>query len=85
MKGIDVILVKDTMYKKMTEYISKIKWKRIIFDEADSISYPAAQVSLNSKFKWFMTGTPSGLTQSRPFLRKYFGDLFVYLFYIYVE
>jgi hypothetical protein len=81
MKGIDVILIKDTMYKKMTEYISKIKWKRIIFDEADSISYPSAYLALNSKFKWFMTGTPSGLTQSKPFLRKYFGDVFEYKYF----
>jgi hypothetical protein len=33
-----------------------------------------------SKFKWFITGTPSGLKTPKPFFKKYFGNDFEYKF-----
>jgi hypothetical protein len=64
----DVILVSSTFYGKMMNIISydKIKVKRIIFDEADSIKIQGSYLLKNS-FVWYVTSTfgtllnPSGI------------------------
>mgnify|MGYP000176868149 CR=1 FL=1 len=80
-KNLDVLLIKDTMFKRILVYMEDYAWKRFIVDEADTIQYsPGLEQSIKSTFKWFITGTPSGLQASKPFFKSYFGERFKYEF-----
>lgn len=60
----DVILVSSTFYSKFMQVISRdynaLKFKRVVFDEADSIKIPGSYI-VNNSFVWFVTSTFSAL------------------------
>ena len=74
-KNINVILVGDTMYKRLVAYSHYILWNRCIIDEADTIKLSKLmEESFNFNFLWLITGTPTGLYTSRTktFLKEIF-------------
>jgi len=75
LKNINVVLVGDTMYKRLIEYSNYVLWNRCIIDEADTIKLcKLMEECLNFNFLWLITGTPSGLNNSRrgPFYKEIF-------------
>ena len=54
-----ITLCSSSMYNEFTE-IHRCKWTRVIFDEADSISIPAARRPLTN-FTWFVTSSLQNL------------------------
>jgi len=75
LKNINVVLVGDTMYKRLVEYSNYVLWNRCIIDEADTIKLSKImEECLNFNFLWLITGTPSGLNNCRrsPFYKEIF-------------
>jgi len=75
LKNINVVLVGDTMYKRLIEYSNYVLWNRCIIDEADTIKLSKLmEECLNFNFLWLITGTPSGLNNCRrgPFYKEIF-------------
>lgn len=75
LKNINVILVGDTMYKRLVACSNYIIWNRCIIDEADTIKLcKMMEECLNFNFLWLITGTPSGLNNCRrcPFYKEIF-------------
>jgi len=75
LKNINVVLVGDTMYKRLIEYSNYVLWNRCIIDEADTIKLcKLMEECLNFNFLWLITGTPSGLNNCRrgPFYKEIF-------------
>lgn len=72
--GFDVILISDTMYKRFHEICKKIRFNRILIDEADSIKISKINY-FQFNFLWLITGTPNGLFHSsRSFLKLFVND-----------
>jgi hypothetical protein len=73
LKNVNVILVGDTMYKRIVEYSNYVMWNRCIIDEADTIKLcKMMEDSLNFNFLWLITGTPSGICRRSPFYKEIF-------------
>jgi hypothetical protein len=75
LKNINVILVGDTMYKRLVACSNHFIWNRCIIDEADTIKLcKMMEDCLNFNFLWLITGTPSGLNSCRrsPFYKEIF-------------
>ena len=75
LKNINVILVGDTMYKRLVACSNRIIWNRCIIDEADTIKLcKMMEDCLNFNFLWLITGTPTGLNNCRrsPFYKEIF-------------
>ena len=76
LKNINVILVGDTMYKRLVVCSYQIIWNRCIIDEADTIKLcKMMENCLNFNFLWLITGTPSGLINCRKSL--FYKEIFV--------
>jgi len=73
LKNINVVLVGDTMYKRLVEYSNYVLWNRCIIDEADTIKLSKImEECLNFNFLWLITGTPSGICRRSPFYKEIF-------------
>jgi len=75
LKNINVILVGDTMYKRLVACSNHFIWNRCIIDEADTIKLcKMMEDCLNFNFLWLITGTPSGLINCKksPFYKEIF-------------
>jgi DNA-binding protein len=73
LKNVNVILVGDTMYKRIVEYSNYIIWNRCIIDEADTIKLcKMMEDCLNFNFLWLITGTPTGICRRSPFYKEIF-------------
>ncbi len=55
----DVVLVSNTLYGKLQSVMNqqKISWKRVFFDEADSLLIPSTQELPLTKFIWFVSAS----------------------------
>lgn len=60
LKTNDVILIGCKVLPIFLEKYNKIKWARIVVDEADTIKI-SKKIDLNARFVWLITGTPTGL------------------------
>ena len=68
----DVILLSDVMWDNFFEIMYKIRWRRVIIDEADTIIYPE-DAKLNGNIKYFITATPQRLVENES---KYLNNIF---------
>ena len=59
-RGKDIVLVSDTMYKQFMQTSNLVHWKRVVVDEADDIFCPAMP-DVRAKFSWLVTATPMRL------------------------
>ncbi len=59
----DIVLVSNTIYGKLQSSISRegIEWKRVFFDEADSIAIPSTQEIPSARFTWLISASWSNL------------------------
>ena len=59
----DVVLVSNTLYGKLQAYMNhqKISWKRVFFDEADTLLIPSTQELPLTKFIWLISASWSNL------------------------
>ena len=55
----DVVLVSNTLYGKLQANMNreKISWKRVFFDEADTLLIPSTQELPVTKFIWFVSAS----------------------------
>lgn len=55
----DVILVSNTLYGKLASeaYQQNISWKRVFFDEADTLAIPSTQYLPRTKFVWLISAS----------------------------
>lgn len=55
----DVVLVSNTLYGKLSSIMEqeKISWKRVFFDEADTLSIPSTQPIPKTKFVWLVSAS----------------------------
>lgn len=55
----DVVLVSNTLYGKFQAIVSqeKITWKRVFFDEADTIYIPSTNETPTTKFVWLISAS----------------------------
>ena len=75
-KNINVILVGDTMYKRLVECSNYYIWNRCIIDEADTIKLSKMmEECLNFNFLWLITGTPSGLNSCK--IKPFYKEIFI--------
>ena len=73
LKNINVILVGDTMYKRLVACSNNFIWNRCIIDEADTIKLcKMMEDCLNFNFLWLITGTPTGICRRSPFYKEIF-------------
>ena len=73
LKNINVILVGDTMYKRLVACSNHFIWNRCIIDEADTIKLcKMMEDCLNFNFLWLITGTPTGICRRSPFYKEIF-------------
>lgn len=76
LKNINVILVGDTMYKRLVACSNHILWNRCIIDEADTIKLcKMMEDCLNFNFLWLITGTPSGLNNCKK--SSFYKEIFI--------
>lgn len=76
----DVILIGDTMYKRLCKACQNYKFNRIMIDEADTIKLPR-EMNCHFNFLWLITGTPSGLFYGyKPFINKIFKEDYKHIF-----
>ena len=66
-----VILVTPTMYNILVTVHSKAAWKRFIFDEPGHIKVPGMK-KVQAGFFWFVTASPSDITNKHGRCRKSF-------------
>lgn len=59
-RGKNIVLVSDSMYREFICASSLRHWKRVIVDEADDIYCPSMP-DVRAKFTWFITATPARL------------------------
>ncbi len=59
-RGKNIVLVSDSMFKKFIYASFLWHWKRVVVDEADDIFCPSMP-DVISKFTWFVTATPERL------------------------
>lgn len=79
-KKFEVLIVTCSKLKIFFTNFKKIKWGRVIIDEADTIKFPA-QVEINGIFTWFVTATPNGLRYNkRPYFAKIFKEIIPWVF-----
>jgi SNF2 family DNA or RNA helicase len=59
----DVVLVSNTLYGKFQTVIAQenIQWKRVFFDEADTVYIPSTQYIPNAKFTWLISASWANL------------------------
>jgi len=67
----DVIIVSDTMIRRLNKTFTKIKWNRIFIDEADTISVPS-YFNIKFNFLWLVTGTPHGMSKRKNYISNIF-------------
>jgi SNF2 family DNA or RNA helicase len=55
----DVVLVANTMYKRLHPYLTEnmIKWRRVYIDEADTIHLVSSTTMPAARFYWFITAS----------------------------
>ena len=55
----DVVLVSNTLYGKLQTIMDheRISWKRVFFDEADTLSIPSTQALPRTKFVWLVSAS----------------------------
>lgn len=55
----DIILVSNTLYGKFETIMlqEKIRWKRVFFDEADTLTIPSTQPIVDAHFVWFISAS----------------------------
>ena len=73
-KNYDIILIGDTLIKKLMNTSRDYKWNRIFIDEIDNIILPRYLNDLMvCNFLWLITGTTNKLTHTyKPFLKDLF-------------
>ena len=69
--NIDICLLKSKNFDYFMDNNKNVSWNRIIIDEADSIKIN--DYYLHANFIWLITGTPSGLINSK---KKYLKNIF---------
>ena len=59
----DVILISNTLYGKFQAIMTKerVNWKRVFYDEADTLHIPSTQLLPGTKFTWFISASWSNL------------------------
>jgi SNF2 family DNA or RNA helicase len=59
----DIVLISNTLYGKFQAIMAKesISWKRVFYDEADTLHIPSTQVLPSTKFTWFISASWTNL------------------------
>jgi len=63
MKGVDVVLVSNTLYGPVQDiaYANHFIWKRVFFDESDTIHIPSTRARAITRFTWLISASWSNL------------------------
>ena len=77
----DVILISNTLYGKFQAIMTKerINWKRVFYDEADTLHIPSTQLLPGTKFTWFISATYKDILRcggtSTHYMRSFFSRI----------